>query len=119
MKYGESQDQEHDSDTPEKEEYSFMQETIKDETGSGKRVWKLIMKYIGLGFIFGAATCCSFYALRPVMEEYFHDDLQEVTIPEEEEEEIPEEENEESTEAQTPVFTIDNYREMNRGLQCQ
>ena len=116
MKYGESQDQEHDSDTPEKEEYSFMQETIKDETGSGKRVWKLIMKYIGLGFIFGAATCCSFYALRPVMEEYFHDDLQEVTIPEEEEEEIPEEENEESTEAQTPVFTIDNYREMNRAL---
>ena len=26
MKYGESQDQEHDSDTPEKEEYSFMQD---------------------------------------------------------------------------------------------
>ncbi|MEI3219277.1 MAG: hypothetical protein V8S08_06110 [Lachnoclostridium sp.] len=36
MKYGESQDQEHDSDTPEKEEYSFMQETIKDERAAEK-----------------------------------------------------------------------------------
>ena len=117
MEYREPQNQEDGSETQEREEYSFMQETIKDETGGGKKMRNLVGRYIGLGLVFGAAACLSFYAVKPVIKDNFQDDPQEVTLPEEEEEkEIQEEENTESDEVQTPVLTIDNYREMNRAL---
>ena len=71
MEYKEPQNRENDSETQEKEEYSFMQETIKDEAGAGKKWRNLVVRYVGLGLIFGAASCLGFYAVKPVIEEKF------------------------------------------------
>ncbi len=103
-------------DVEEKETYSFMQETIKDQTGGRKKTRNLMMKYIGLGLMFGLAACLGFYALKPWAEEKFPSNPEKVTIPaeKEDEEDIPEQEP--VQEQTTPVLTIENYREMNRAL---
>lgn len=116
MEYKEPQNRENDSETQEKEEYSFMQETIKDEAGAGKKWRNLVVRYVGLGLIFGAASCLGFYAVKPVIEEKFQGDPQEVELPEEEEEEVTQEEDIEPAEEQAPALTIEDYREMNQAL---
>lgn len=96
-------------------EYSFMQETIKDESRSVKKTKKLILKYAGLGLVFGLASSLGFCALKPLAESVFQKDPEEVTIPVEEEEE----ENVSVEETEVIVdqaLTIDNYRELNRAL---
>ena len=105
-------------DVEEKETYSFMQETIKDQTGGRKKARNLLMKYIGLGFVFGLTACLGFYALKPWAEEKFPSNPEKVIIPDEEEEKEPENtpEDEPDQEQSTPVLTIENYREMNRAL---
>lgn len=99
------------------EEYSFMQETIKDDAGSRKKTKNLILKYIGLGLIFGLAASLSFYALKPWVETRFPGNSEKVTIPEEEEEEEDPDGGEQTAEdTPPPVLTIENYREMNKAL---
>lgn len=108
-------------DVEEKETYSFMQETIKDQTGGRKKTRNLMMKYIGLGLVFGLAACLGFYALKPWAEEQFPGNPEKVTIPAEEEDKEEEEiddtpKDEQVQEQAAPVLTIDNYREINRAL---
>ena len=71
----------------EKSEYSFMQETIKDENSRGKKYRKDLLRMAGLGVAFGVCACISFSALKPWLDEKFPGDSQEVVIPEEKEEE--------------------------------
>ena len=68
------------------QEYSFLQETIKDETISKKKVKKDIFRMAGLGLVFGLVASLSFSAFKPWMDELFQSNPQKVTIPEEEEE---------------------------------
>ena len=49
----------------EKSEYSFMQETIKDENSRGKKCRKDLLRMAGLGVVFGVCACISFSALKP------------------------------------------------------
>ena len=44
----------------EKSEYSFMQETIKDENSRGKKCRKDLLRMAGLGVVFGVCACISF-----------------------------------------------------------
>ena len=44
----------------EKSEYSFMQETIKDENSRGKKYRKDLLRMAGLGVAFGVCACISF-----------------------------------------------------------
>lgn len=97
-----------------RDDYAFLQETIKDENGGHKKLRNIIFKYAGLGLIFGFAACIGFCALKPWAEEKFSSNPQKITIPEEEEKETEDEGEEESQTPQT--LTIEDYREMNRAL---
>ena len=69
-----------------KSEYSFMQETIKDENSRGKKCRKDLLRMAGLGVVFGVCACISFSALKPWLDKKFPGDSQEVVIPKEKEE---------------------------------
>lgn len=97
------------------EEYSFLQEVIKDEAGSGKKLKNDILRVISFGFVFGIVACFSFYAFRPWMESKFESGPEQVTIPKDEEEEVVEPE-EEVKEEERPVLDANSYREMLQSL---
>lgn len=84
--------------------YSFLQEKIKDEAGSPKTMKKKIVRMIILGFIFGIVACITFVALDPVVTGLLGQNKEEISIPEDEEELQNEDEyaeEEQSVKAQT------------------
>lgn len=94
------------------QEYSFLQETIKDKRG-GKR--KAFFRMAGLGLVFGVFASFSFSALRPAMDGLFQKDPQKITIPQEEEEEqsgVSEQEQETVQQS----LDADSYRQMQQSL---
>lgn len=99
----------------EEKEYSFMQETIKDESRSVKKTKKMVLKYAGLGLVFGLTASVGFCALKPWAESQFQKDPEKVTISVEEEEET-QASVEETEVVVDQALTIDNYRELNRAL---
>lgn len=99
----------------EKEDYSFLQETIKVEAGD-KRVFKKdIFRISILGIVFGLVASFSFCAVKPWFEEKFQSDPQKVTIPKEEEDNASDPEEVQQTEAQQ-TLDKDNYRQLNQSL---
>lgn len=107
----------------ERESFSFLQETIKPKPVTGGQIALQIVKMAVYGLIIGVAACCGFYALRPWAEETFHEEAQEVTLPndEEPEPEPPEaeeaaEEPEPQPEPVIPEFNADSYREMMQSM---
>lgn len=105
-------------ESEESQEFSFLQETIKDEQPNGKRTFNRIIKTAGLGLIFGLAGCMGFYALRPWAESKFQKDPSEIVIPKDNDEDTqkdPEEKDKEEEPVQK-ALTIDNYRELNASL---
>lgn len=103
---GEEGSKEEDS----REEYSFMQEVIKDEAGS-RKFRKDAKRMAGLGLIFGFVACVSFCVLQPWIEERLGNDREEVQIPRDEEEQATAEE--EQTDLDTEQ---DSYRQMLNSL---
>ena len=77
--------------TEEPEEYSFLQEVIKDEAGGVRSLKAKILRVIGFGFIFGIVASVSFCAFMPWAEKKFESDPDEVTIPRDEKKEREEE----------------------------
>lgn len=114
MEYREDPQGKREESGAEESEYSFMQETIKDERMTGKKTRNLIWKYAGLGLVFGLTASLGFFALKPWLETRFQSNPEKVTIPAEEEEE---QEVEEETEIVVDqALTIDNYRELNKAI---
>lgn len=101
-------------DKPQEEEYSFLQETIKDEAGGRKKLKKDILRIIGFGFIFGIVACFSFCAFKPWIETHFESDPEKVTIPKDEEED--EEETKDPEEKKQQSLDTDSYRQMLQSL---
>ncbi len=106
-----------------RESFSFLQETIKPKPVTKGQIVMQAVKMAIYGLIIGTAACCGFYALRPWAKETFHEEVQEVTLPadEEEEAEPPEEENEEAEpepepEVIIPELTADSYREIMQSM---
>lgn len=62
--------------------YSFLQEKIKDEAGNPKTMRKKIVRMMILGFIFGIVACFTFALLNPVITGALGRDKEEVSIPE-------------------------------------
>ena len=87
MEYREDPQGKREESGAEESEYSFMQETIKDERMTGKKTRNLIWKYAGLGLVFGSTASLGFFALKPWLETRFQSNPEKVTIPAEEEEE--------------------------------
>ena len=96
-------------------EYLFLQETIKRDRRAERRGF---FKMAGLGLVFGVCACFSFSALKPSMDSLFHDDPQQVTIPQEEEPEEEEEGPEVEPEPEVVQQTLDadSYRQMQKSL---
>lgn len=97
------------------EGFSFMQETIKNENSGSGKSRNTVLKYAGLGLIFGLAACLGFYALKPWAENHFAGNPQKVTIPEEEEEQVQEGEAQQQEE-EVPELTLEDYEKMNQAL---
>lgn len=90
------------------EEYSFMQEVIKDEADSGKRLKSNIVKTIGYGILLGVAASITFCAFKPWLENHFNNNPIQVEIPKDEEEKS----GDESTEEKSGVLGADAYRQV-------
>lgn len=102
----------------EEEEYSFLQEIIKDEAGDQAK-WKHdVLRRIQLGLIFGLVACFTFFACKPWVEKRFEEDPTEVTIPQDEqqEENPTQQEEEEQVQEQKTVLTTETYQEMLNNL---
>lgn len=101
----------------EEDEYSFLQEVIKDEAGDQAK-WKHdVLRRIQLGLIFGLVACFTFFACKPWVEKKFEGDPAEVTIPQDEQQEDEdqtqgENPDQEQVQDQKPVLTAESYREM-------
>ena len=101
----------------EEEEYSFLQEIIKDEAGDQAK-WKHdVLRRIQLGLIFGLVACFTFFACKPWVEKRFEENPTEVTIPQDEQqEENPTQQEEEQVQEQKTVLTTETYQEMLNNL---
>lgn len=101
----------------EEEEYSFLQEIIKDEAGDQAK-WKHdVLRRIQLGLIFGLVACFTFFACKPWVEKRFEEDPTEVTIPQDEQQEEEQtQQEEEQVQEQKPVLTTETYQEMLNNL---
>ncbi len=101
----------------EEEEYSFLQEIIKDEAGDQAK-WKHdVLRRIQLGLIFGLVACFTFFACKPWVEKRFEEDPTEVTIPQDEQqEENQTQQEEEQGQEQKTVLTTETYQEMLNNL---
>ena len=101
----------------EEEEYSFLQEIIKDEAGDQAK-WKHdVLRRIQLGLIFGLVACFTFFACKPWVEKRFEGEPTEVTIPQDEQqEENQTQQEEEQVQEQKTVLTTETYQEMLNNL---
>ena len=99
------------------EEYSFLQDIIKDEAGDQAK-WKHdVLRRIQLGLIFGLVACFTFFACKPWVEKRFEGDPTEVTIPQDEQqEENQTQQEEEQVQEQKTVLTTETYQEMLNNL---
>ena len=97
----------------EEEEYSFLQEIIKDEAGDQAK-WKHdVLRRIQLGLIFGLVACFTFFACKPWVEKRFEENPTEVTIPQDEQQEEEQtQQEEEQVQEQKTVLTPETYQEM-------
>ena len=101
----------------EEEEYSFLQEIIKDEAGDQAK-WKHdVLRRIQLGLIFGLVACFTFFACKPWVEKRFEENPTEVTIPQDEQqEENQTQQEEDQVQEQKTVLTTETYQEMLNNL---
>ena len=85
----------------EEEEYSFLQEIIKDEAGDQAK-WKHdVLRRIQLGLIFGLVACFTFFACKPWLEKRIEQNPTEVTIPQDEQQEKDQQQGNGHDQAQT------------------
>ena len=101
----------------EEEEYSFLQEIIKDEAGDQAK-WKHdVLRRIQLGLICGLVACFTFFACKPWVEKRFEENPTEVTIPQDEQQEEEQtQQEEEQVQEQKTVLTTETYQEMLNNL---
>lgn len=107
-----------DSNSSEKsqEEYSFMQEVIKDEADSAGKLKSSIFRVIGYGAVFGLAASFVFSALTPWVETHFTGSSNQVEIPSDEsggEKQPAEETSEEDSKKESET---DAYRQVLQSL---
>lgn len=98
-----------------KEQFSFLQETIKPKPVSREKIFMQFARIAIFGVVFGFFACCGFFALKPWAEEAFQADAETVTIPEDEEVEASEEETA-SEDTGSTVLTSEEYSDMMSSL---
>ena len=99
----------------EKKEFSFLQETIKSEQMTGRKLASRITIVAACGIIFGLMSCVGFFALKPWAESTFHQNTNKVTIPKDKEEEEPTEKTEQA-QTNIPEMTVASHEQLNEAL---
>lgn len=94
----------------EPEKYSFLQEKIKDETFSRKKVFYKISWLVGKGLLFGVAASIGFFALKPWAESTFQKNPDKIEIPKDEDAQDTAQINKQPTQEE---LTIESYKELN------
>ena len=94
----------------EPEKYSFLQEKIKDEAFSRKKVLYKISWLVGKGLLFGVAASIGFFALKPWAESTFQKNPDTIEIPKDED---TKDMLEEDTQPVQQELTIESYKELN------
>ena len=115
MKDDEKEPLEQEQNSEQEDEYSFLQEVIKDEAGDRKKRRHNILRSLELGLIFGLAASFTFYACRPWIEKRFEGNPAEVTIPQDEQQEEDDQSQDQvqdQTQEQKPALTAESYKEM-------
>lgn len=104
-----------DEPANQQDDYSFMQEVIKDETDSAAKIKSNIFRMIGYGIIFGVVASVVFCVSKLWIEANFHNNPKQVEIPKDEEDE-KEESSEETKEDAGKAPNTDNYRQIVQSL---
>ena len=94
----------------EPEKYSFLQEKIKDEAFSRKKVLYKISWLVGKGLLFGVAASIGFFALKPWAESTFQKNPDKIEIPKDED---IQDTLAEDTQPVQQELTIESYKELN------
>ncbi len=99
------------------DEYSFMQEVIKD-TDRKKKLRRDILRMVGLGLILGVVACVTFCALYSLLgRRLFQEEPEDVTIPKDEETEAEEQADEDAEGAsEADALDADSYTQMLNSL---
>lgn len=102
---------------PEKEDYSFMKESIKDEKKDRRKSARKLGSLVGKGLIFGLAASFSFYAVKPLWGNLFPIHTQEVKIPKDEiKTDKEKKDDEKKKDKKEQALTAENYRELDQSL---
>lgn len=94
----------------EPEKYSFLQEKIKDESLSRKKVFYKISWLIGKGLLFGVAASIGFFALKPWAESTFQKNPDKIEIPKDEDTKNTTQVEQQPAQEE---LTIESYKKLN------
>ena len=100
------------------EEYSFLEEQIKEEAPSKKKVLSFAFRIACAGILFGIAAGISFYAVKPWAENAFMKNPGQVEIPKDEEKssEVSSEVKNEPEEPVKTTLDMESYQELSKAL---
>ena len=99
-----------------RDEYSFMQETIKDEVNDKKKAKKDIVRMARLGLVFGVIASVGFCVAKPWVERFMGKDTAKVEIPKEDADADSEKEESQSVQVQLQDLDSDSYRQLQSAL---
>lgn len=99
----------------EKKEFSFLQETIKSEQMTGRKLAGRVIVIAACGLLFGLMSCVGFFALKPWAESTFHQNTKKVTIPKDEEKK-EQTEKIESVQSSDPKMNLESHEQLNEVL---
>ena len=108
-------DKDHDlsqEEGSEEKKYSFLRETIKPKPISREQLAKQFVRIAIYGVILGAFACLGFYALKPLVQNWFRGELETVEIPEDEEPSEEDMADGEGEAVSAPVIDAKTYEEM-------
>ena len=100
-----------------RDEYSFMQETIKDEVNDKKKARKDIVRIAGLGLVFGVIASVGFCAAKPLVEKQMGKNTTKVEIPKDEADtESSDTEEAQAVQVQMEDLDEESYRQLQNSL---
>lgn len=94
----------------EPEKYSFLQEKIKDESFSRKKLFYKISWLVGKGLLFGVAASIGFFALKPWAESTFQKNPDKIEIPKDEDAQDITQVDKQPVQEE---LTMESYKELN------
>lgn len=118
MPYDEEPKSEPDKGLDEQKEdgFSFLQETIKPETVTRKKILAQLARVGIYGLIFGAFACLGFFALKPWAKSSFQGNPETVNIPKDEDSDAAQDEPFAAEQAVPPVLDVESFKAMMKSI---